>query len=133
VTRKTGTQKTDENTDNDIQAIGHQIGSLASVLVVAMVQFGVPLTPGQQSSILSMIAVLWALFATLYGIRHRVPARRAATSRNQSTRRTNPTTGSAPTSRPQNPQLPAPGNGNGARAPRIDYGPINEPESGQVT
>lgn len=64
-----------DNTDNDMQAIGHQIGSLASVLVVAAVQFGVPLTPGQQSSILSVIAVAWAAFATIYGIRHRIPRR----------------------------------------------------------
>jgi len=61
--------------DNDIQAIGHQVGSLASVLVVAAVQFGIPLTPGQQSSILSMIAVAWAMFATIYGIRNRIPRR----------------------------------------------------------
>lgn len=61
------------DTQNDMQAIGHQIGSLASVLVVAAVQFGIPLTPGQQSSILSIIAVAWALFATVYGIRHRIP------------------------------------------------------------
>lgn len=64
-----------DNTDNDMQAIGHQIGSLASVLVVAAVQFGIPLTPGQQSSILSVIAVAWAMFATVYGIRHRLPRR----------------------------------------------------------
>lgn len=64
-----------DNTDNDIQAIGHQIGSLASVLVVTAVQFGIPLTPGQQSSILSVIAVAWAFFATIYGIRHRIPRR----------------------------------------------------------
>jgi len=60
-------------TNNDMQAIGHLVGSLASVLVVAAVQWGIPLTPGQQSSILSVIAVLWALFATVYGIRHRIP------------------------------------------------------------
>lgn len=63
------------NADNDMQAIGHQVGSLASVLVVAAVQFGIPLTPGQQSSILSVIAVAWAFFATIYGIRHRIPRR----------------------------------------------------------
>jgi hypothetical protein len=67
--------KSDDNATNDMQAIGHQIGSLASVLVVAAVQFGVPLTPGQQSSILSVIAVAWAFFATIYGIRHRIPRR----------------------------------------------------------
>lgn len=76
------------NTDNDMQAIGHQIGSLASVLVVAAVQFGIPLTPGQQSSILSVIAVAWAFFATIYGIRHRIPRR----TRNDPSNRTNPTT-----------------------------------------
>jgi len=67
--------KKGDTTNNDMQAIGHQIGSLASVAVVAAVQFGIPLTPGQQSSILSVIAVAWALFATLYGIRHRIPRR----------------------------------------------------------
>lgn len=61
--------------DDSIQVLGHQIGSLASVIVVALVQFGVPLTPGQQSSILSLIAVAWAIFATIYGQRHRIPAR----------------------------------------------------------
>lgn len=70
----TKTPKGDQTT-NDMQAIGHQIGSLASVLVVAAVQFGIPLTPGQQSSILSLIAVAWAMFATIYGIRHRIPRR----------------------------------------------------------
>lgn len=67
----TRTTKSD-NTDSDMQAIGHQVGSLASVLVVAAVQFGIPLTPGQQSSILSVIAVAWAMFATIYGMRHRI-------------------------------------------------------------
>jgi hypothetical protein len=67
--------KGDQAPENDMQAIGHQLGSLASVLVVAAVQFGVPLTPGQQSSILSVIAVAWAFFATIYGIRHRIPRR----------------------------------------------------------
>lgn len=80
----------DENGGNGIQAIGHQIGSLASVTVVALVEFGVPLTPGQQSSILSIIAVGWALFSTIYGIRHSTIRRatgRRATARRPTTRR----------------------------------------------
>jgi hypothetical protein len=56
----------------DIQRLGHQIASLAGVLVVALVEFGVPLTPGQQSSILSLIVTGWALASTIYGLRHRV-------------------------------------------------------------
>lgn len=67
--------KPDNDNENDMQAIGHQIGSLASVLVVAAVEFGIPLTPGQQSSILSVIAVAWAAFATIYSVRHRIPRR----------------------------------------------------------
>ena len=66
------TSKDTDNGDDDMQAIGHQLGSFASVLVVAAVQFGIPLTPGQQASILSVIAVAWAFFATIYGIRRRI-------------------------------------------------------------
>ena len=55
-----------------IQRLGHQIASFAGVLVVALVEFGVPLTPGQQSSILSIIVTGWAFASTIYGIRHRV-------------------------------------------------------------
>lgn len=83
------TTKGDDTTTSDMQAIGHQIGSLASVLVVAAVQFGIPLTPGQQSSILSVIAVAWACFATIYGIRHRIPRR----TRNDNDSPDNPETG----------------------------------------
>lgn len=68
------TQKDRE--EGDLQAVGHQIGSLASVLVVAAVQFGVPLTPGQQSSILSVIAVAWAFGSTIYGVRRSMARRR---------------------------------------------------------
>lgn len=57
---------------SDIQRLGHQVASLAGVLVVALVEFGVPLTPGQQSSILSIIVTGWAMASTVYGIRHRV-------------------------------------------------------------
>lgn len=97
-----------DNTDNDIQAIGHQIGSLASVLVVAAVQFGIPLTPGQQSSILSVIAVAWAFFATIYGIRHRIPrrTRNDQTSQMQSTTTTPATQNRAPRSRVKDPAGP---------------------------
>ena len=61
--------------DGDIQRLGHQVASFAGVLVVAVVEFGIPLTPGQQSSILSIIVAGWALVSTLYGIRHRVVTR----------------------------------------------------------
>jgi len=84
----------DDSGGNGIQAIGHQIGSLASVGVVAAVEFGIPLTPGQQSSILSMIAVLWALFSTIYGIRsnaRRSTTRRATARRATAGRRKRPT------------------------------------------
>lgn len=55
-----------------IQRLGHQVASLAGVAVVALVEFGVPLTPGQQSSILSLIVTGWAIVSTIYGIRHRI-------------------------------------------------------------
>lgn len=77
--------------DDSIQALGHQIGSLASVIVVALVQFGVPLTPGQQSSILSLIAVTWAIFATIYGQRHRMPTRNKETTTENTPPRGTPT------------------------------------------
>lgn len=86
----TETPKSDE--DNDMQAIGHQIGSLASVLVVAAVQFGIPLTPGQQSSILSVIAVAWAAFATIYSVRHRIPKRTRSDPAEATTTTTTPPT-----------------------------------------
>lgn len=73
---------------SDIQRLGHQVASLAGVLVVALVEFGVPLTPGQQSSILSIIVTGWALASTVYGIRHRVanPAPQNPPPRHRTTR-----------------------------------------------
>jgi hypothetical protein len=62
----------DKNTDRDLQVLGLQVSALANVLVVACVEFGLPLTPGQQSSIMLIIAVCWGLFANVYSIRHRV-------------------------------------------------------------
>lgn len=108
---------------NDMQAVGHQVGSLASVLVVAAVQFGIPLTPGQQSSILSLIAVAWALFATIYGIRHRIPRR-------------TPTTRATTTRTPRNPS-PTLNNGNQAQTinpttPSTTTGSTNQPKSDKV-
>jgi hypothetical protein len=125
------TTKRDNDTTNDMQAIGHQIGSLASVLVVAAVQFGVPLTPGQQSSILSVIAVAWAFFATIYGIRHRIPRR----TRNDPNNRTQPpATPRTPTNRaPRNPNTTP--NINRTRrtgTTGIDHGTTNQPEPGNV-
>jgi hypothetical protein len=121
-----------DNADNDMQAVGHQIGSLASVLVVAAVQLGIPLTPGQQSSILSVIAVAWALFATIYGIRHRIPRR----ARNDPNNRTQPPT--TPIRVPRSPNI-ATGtprvNGTRRRATGpmgIDDGRTDQPESGKV-
>jgi len=121
-----------DTTDNDMQAVGHQIGSLASVLVVAAVQFGIPLTPGQQSSILSVIAVAWALFATIYGIRRRIPRR----SRNDPNNRTQ----SPATLRTTTPRVPRDSNTtpNINRTRRtgttgIDHGTTNQPELGKVS
>lgn len=74
-------EEKDDTTENDLQVIGHQIGSLASVLVVAAVQFGIPLTPGQQSSILSVIAVAWAFFSTVHGVRHRLKRKSPSSSK----------------------------------------------------
>lgn len=58
--------------ETGIQRLGHQIASGAGVLVVALVEFGVPLTPGQQSSILSIIVTGWAIASSIYAARHRV-------------------------------------------------------------
>jgi len=70
---KTGDGQNDDGSqDGDIQRLGHQIASLSGVLVVALVEFGVPLTPGQQSSILSIIVTGWAVASTVYGVRHKV-------------------------------------------------------------
>lgn len=67
----------DKNTDRDLQVLGLQVSAFANVLVVTCVEFGLPITPGQQSSIMLIIAVCWGLFANIYSIRHRV-TRRAA-------------------------------------------------------
>ena len=113
--------KGDKTTESDMQAIGHQLGSLASVLVVAAVQFGIPLTPGQQSSILSIIAVAWAFFATIYGIRHRIPRRTTRYDPSSTTPTTQP-----PTRQRRSPQnrtiTPATGTTD------IDNGPTNDTE-----
>lgn len=111
---------------SDMQAIGHQIGSLASVLVVAAVQFGIPLTPGQQSSILSIIAVLWALFATVYGMRHRIP-RRPPTNQADPNRRTRAIT----TSRTKQHQIPRDANPIRTRR-RADNGTADKTEPDRV-
>jgi hypothetical protein len=122
-----------DTTDNDMQAIGHQIGSLASVAVVAAVQFGIPLTPGQQSSILSVIAVAWALFATIYGIRHRIPRR----ARNDPNNRTQPTTTTrtTPNRVPRSPNTPT--GTTGTTGPRrrptgVNDGSADQPEPGKM-
>lgn len=117
-----------DSPDTDMQAIGHQIGSLASVLVVTAVQFGIPLTPGQQSSILSVIAVAWAFFATIYGIRHRIPRRTqndpvnprsSTTTRNRAPR--NRANGTGPT-----------GNSTINDRPSINDSTTDQPNRGQV-
>lgn len=76
MTRKKTTQP-----DEDIQRLGHQIASSAGIVVVALVNFGVPLTPDQQSSILSLIITGWAMASTIYSIRYRVVT---ATTRSRS-------------------------------------------------
>lgn len=114
--------------DNDMQAIGHQIGSLASVLVVAAVQFGIPLTPGQQSSILSVIAVAWAFFATIYGIRHRIPRR----ARNDTVEpRPSTTTGNRAPRNRVNGTGPT-GNSTVNGRPGIDHNTTDQSNRGQV-
>lgn len=83
---QTEVPQTTTSQDGDIQRLGHQIASFAGVIIVAAVEFGIPLTPGQQSSILSIIVVGWALASTLYGIRHRVTRTTTQpTSRHRST------------------------------------------------
>lgn len=76
-----GGQSDDTTGDGDIQLLGHQLASLSGFVVVALVEFGVPLTPAQQSSILSIIVTGWAVASTIYGIRHRVARKTKRTQR----------------------------------------------------
>jgi hypothetical protein len=97
-------------TEKDLQRLGQQIFSLAGVVVVAAVQFGIPITPEQQASILSVLFYAWAAGSTIYGLRHR-----------SNIRKTTPRpTGPAHSARKP---LAAPSNGNGR--PTRKSGTIN--------
>lgn len=53
------------------QTIGHLAGSFAATVIVMLVQFGVPITPEQQASILSVIVTGWAFGSAVYALWHR--------------------------------------------------------------
>ena len=76
-----GTQPINHNTDDDVQSLGHQVTSLVGVIIVSLVDFGVPLTPAQQSNILSIIVYGWAVGSTAYGIRRNVVRKRKRAQR----------------------------------------------------
>lgn len=77
--KKDSTNTPEPTQESDMQRLGHQVASLSGIVVVAAVEFGIPLTPGQQSSILSIIVSGWALASTVYGIRHHVASRTTTT------------------------------------------------------
>lgn len=52
-------------------AIGHLAGSFSAAVVVALVQFGVPITAQQQAAILSLIGTGWAFGSAIYAFWHR--------------------------------------------------------------
>lgn len=67
---------TNENDhERQLQTLGHQIGSVAGVLLMLAVSSGAPITTGQQTAILSLIPVTWALLATVYALRHNAHTR----------------------------------------------------------
>jgi hypothetical protein len=53
------------------QTIGHLAASFAATVIVLLVQFGVPISPEQQSAILSVIVTGWAFGSTIYAFWHR--------------------------------------------------------------
>jgi hypothetical protein len=53
------------------QTIGHLAASFAATLIVLLVQFGVPISPEQQSAILSVIVTGWAFGSAIYAFWHR--------------------------------------------------------------
>jgi hypothetical protein len=63
------------------QGIGHMAASFVGTLIVLLIQFGVPITPEQQSAILSVIIVGWTFGSSLYAIWHNNRVAKAARQR----------------------------------------------------
>lgn len=53
------------------QTIGHLAASFAATVIVLLVQFGVPISPEQQSAILSVIVTGWAFGSAIYAFWHK--------------------------------------------------------------
>jgi hypothetical protein len=61
------------------QTIGHLAASFAATVIVMLVQFGVPISPEQQSAILSVIVTGWAFASAIYAFWHRARLNRITT------------------------------------------------------
>jgi hypothetical protein len=70
--KPTTTPRKGSDAENDIQRIGNTVSSFFGVLVVNAVQFGLPLTPQQQVTIMNVIMSAWAVYAAIWQARHRV-------------------------------------------------------------
>lgn len=79
MSKSNGTQQDNHSDDDDIQVLGHQITALVGVIIVSLVDFGVPLTPAQQSNILSMIVYSWAVGSTVFAINRKMARRKKRT------------------------------------------------------
>lgn len=64
--------KKNSATEDDIQRIGATVGSFCGLLIVNAVQFGLPLKPEQQVTIMNLIMSAWALYAAVWQAKHRV-------------------------------------------------------------
>lgn len=87
--KPSGQQQGNHSDDDDIQILGHQITSLVGVVIVSLVDFGVPLTPAQQSNILSMIVYSWAVGSTVFAINRKMARRKKRAQRTIRHRSTN--------------------------------------------
>lgn len=65
------------------QTIGHLSASFAATIIVLLVQFGVPISPEQQSAILSVIVTGWAFGSAIYAFWHQSRAKQATTTEPQ--------------------------------------------------
>lgn len=54
------------NNQSNAQVFGNLLASFGASFVVFLVQFGVPITPEQQSAILSVIVTGWAIISAGY-------------------------------------------------------------------
>lgn len=73
------------------QTIGHLAASFAATVIVLLVQFGVPISPEQQSAILSVIVTGWAFGSAIYAFWHHSRTNSVAAYHQQATPPTIPT------------------------------------------